>query len=227
VPASWKAFYDTQVVGVWLLLVPTAAFLLRLATRGWAPGPGVEPYAARWVRIWTIVFAVAAIADPIATGIFAVPMLPFVLLGDFRVFALLIPVMEPGRSRASALLEAAAWTVPVPLLAIGIVKTMAFALGNEPPASTLWMTYEAAFAGLAVFFATRVVPRRVGIERGPVRRYAVAVMAFVVVYYVLWVASDALVASGVDAGWALRVVPNVLYYGVLVPFAYWRFFGRL
>jgi hypothetical protein len=80
---------------------------------------------------------------------------------------------------------------------------------------------------LAVFFATRVVPRRVGIERGPVRRYAVAVMAFVVVYYVLWVASDALVASGVDAGWALRVVPNVLYYGVLVPFAYWRFFGRL
>jgi hypothetical protein len=43
-------------------------------------GPGVEPYAARWVRIWTIVFAVAAIADPIATGIFAVPMLPFVLL---------------------------------------------------------------------------------------------------------------------------------------------------
>jgi len=227
VPASWKAVYDSQAVSVWLLVVPTVLFLGRLAVRGWAPGAGVEPYAARWVRIWTVVFALAAIADPIATGIFAVPFLPFVLLGDFRVFALLIPVMEPGRSRAGALLEAAAWTVPVPLLAYGIVRAKALATGVEPPASTLWMTYEAAFAGLAVFFAARVVPHRVGIERPAVRRYAVAVMAFVATYYLLWFASDALVARGVDAGWALRVVPNVLYYGVLVPFAYWRFFGRL
>ena len=226
-PASWKAFYDSQAVGVWLLVAPTVVFLVRLATRGWAEGAGVEPYAARWVRIWTIVFAVAAIADPIATSIFAVPMLPFVLLGDFRVFAVLIPVMQPGRSRASALAEAAAWTLPVPLLAWGIVRAKTLATGIEPPESTLWMTYEAAFAGLAMFFATRVVPRRVGIERAAVRRYAVAVMAFVGVYYVLWLASDVIVARGVDAGWALRVVPNVLYYGALVPFAYGRFFGRI
>jgi hypothetical protein len=51
VPASWKAVYDSQVVGVWLLLVPSVLFLGRLAWRGWAPDPGVEPYAARWVRI--------------------------------------------------------------------------------------------------------------------------------------------------------------------------------
>ena len=226
-PASWKAVYETQVAGVWLLLVPSVLFLARLAVRGWAPDPGVEPYAARWVRIWTVVFAIAAIADPIATGLFALPLVPFVLLGDFRVFALLLPVMQPGRSRAGALLEAIAWTLPVPLLALGIVRAKALALGIVPPESTLWMTYEAAFAGLAVFFAARVVPHRVGIERPAVRRYAVAVMAFVATYYLLWFASDALVARGVDAGWALRVVPNVLYYGVLVPFAYWRFFGRL
>jgi hypothetical protein len=227
VPASWKAVYETQVAGVWLLLVPSVLFLARLAVRGWAPGPGVEPYAARWVRIWTVVFALAAVADPIATGIFGLPLAPFVLLGDFRIFALLLPVMQPGRSRAGALLEAVAWTVPVPLLALGVIRAKALALGVEPPGLTLWMTYEAAFAGLAVFFATRVVPRRVGVERPAVRRYAVAVMAFVTVYYVLWGASDVLVARGVDAGWALRVVPNVLYYGVLVPYAYWRFFGRL
>ena len=226
-PASWKAVYDSHAVSVWLLLVPSVLFLARLAVRGWAPGDGVEPYAARWVRTWTVVFALAAIIDPIATGLFGVSLVPFVLLGDFRVFALLLPVMQPGRSRASALLEAVAWTLPVPLLALGIVRAKALALGVAPPESTLWMTYEAAFAGLAVFFATRVVPRRVGVERPAVRRYAVAVMGFVAVYYVLWLASDVLVTVGVDAGWALRVVPNVLYYGVLVPFAYWRFFGRL
>ena len=44
-PASWKAVYDSQVVGVWLLLVPSVLFLGRLAWRGWAPGP-VSPFAA-------------------------------------------------------------------------------------------------------------------------------------------------------------------------------------
>ena len=50
-PASWKALYDTPVVGVYLLLVVPVVFLGRLAARGWVPGPGVEPYAARWVRV--------------------------------------------------------------------------------------------------------------------------------------------------------------------------------
>lgn len=224
-PATWKGLYDTQVVGVYLLLVVPVLFLGRLAVRGWTASAGVEPYAARFVRTWTIVFALASIADPIATGLFGVPLVPFVLLGDFRVFALILPVMQPGRSRLIALAEAAAWTLVVPAIAFGGIRAVALLHGAEPPGVLLWITYETSFALLTVFLLVRVVPARVGVERLAVRRYLRSVLAVVLAYYVLWVAADVVVLRGHDAGWALRVVPNLLYYGAFVPIAYARFFA--
>jgi hypothetical protein len=226
VPATWKALYDTQAVGVYALLVLPTLFLARLATRGFASAPGIEPYAARFVRAWTIVFALASIADPIATGLLGWPLMPWVLLGDYRVFALVLVVMEPGRARASALVEAVAWTLPVPLVAYATLRAMSLVAG-EPPAATLWIVYETSFALLTLFLMARVVPRRVGIERAPVRRYVRAVLGFVCAYYVLWVTSDVLVMTGHEWGWGLRVVPNLLYYGAFVPFAYFRFFREV
>ncbi len=223
-PASWKALYDTNVVGVYLLLVVPVVFLGRLLARGWRLGPGVEPYAARIVRVWTIVFALASIADPIATGLLGAPLAPFVVLGDFRLFALVLPVMQPGRALASVLVEAVAWTAVVPAIAFGTVRLATIVLG-EPPGVLLWIVYESCFAALTIFVTTRIVPRRVGVERLPVRRYLRAVLAMVVVYYALWVASDVLVLRGHDVGWGLRVLPNLLYYGAFVPFAYDRFFA--
>jgi hypothetical protein len=51
------------------------------------------------------------------------------------------------------------------------------------------------------------------------------VLAFVCAYYVVWTTADALVLRGHEWGWGLRVVPNVLYYGAFVPFAYTTFFA--
>jgi hypothetical protein len=224
VPASWKALYDSQVVGVWALLVLPALFFVHLVTRGFAAGPGVEPYAARFVRIWTIVFAALSIADPIATGLLGVPLVPFVLLGDYRVFALVLVVMQPGRSRAIALAEAAGWTLVVPAIAFGTTRAVGALAGPLPPV-TLWIVYQTSFALLTLALMGRVVPARVGIEREPVRRYLRTVLAFVCVYYVLWTTADVLVLRGHEWGWGLRVVPNLLYYGAFVPFAYARFFA--
>jgi hypothetical protein len=224
VAASWHDLYRTQAVGVYLLLVVPVVFLGLLLARGIARGGGVEPYAARFVRAWTIVFALASIADPIATGLFEIPFVPFVLLGDFRVFALLLVVMQPGRTRTRALLEAVAWTLLVPPVAWGTFNALT-ALRGPAAGQTLWLVYEAAFAILAVFWLVRVVPARVGLERAAVRGYVRAVLGFVCLYYVLWATADVLILGGRDAGWGLRVVPNVLYYGAFVPFAYWRFFA--
>jgi hypothetical protein len=224
VTADWKALYETPAVGVWLLLAPSVLFLGALAVRGIARNGGVEPYAARFVGVWTIAFALAAILDPIATGLLGWPLYPFVLLGDFRVFALLLVVMQPGRARARALLEAAGWTLVVPVIAYGTFQALN-ALRGPRPDGILWLAYEAAFATLVVFWTARVVPARVGIERPLVRRFARAVLGLVLAYYVLWAAADVLILTGHDAGWALRVLPNLLYYGALVPFAYWRFFA--
>jgi len=43
--------------------------------------------------------------------------------------------------------------------------------------------------------------------------------------YALWAAADLLIVAGFDAGWAVRLVPNQLYYAWYVPFVYWRFFS--
>ena len=223
-PASWKALYDSHVMGVWALAVLPALFLIGLATRGFRIEPGVEPYAARFVRGWAIVFAVLAALDPIATGFLGWPLPPFVLLGDYRVFALVVVVMQPGRSRAVALAEAAAWTLVVPALAYGATQAVGRLEGPLPPV-TLWIAYQTAFALLALALIARLVPARVGIEREPVRRYVRAVLGFVVGYYVLWTVADVLVLRGREWGWGLRIVPNLLYYGAFVPFAYWRFFA--
>src|SRR5689334_424904 len=99
-----------------MLAVLPALFLLHLALRGFSIASGVEPFARRFVRGWAVACAVLALVDPIATGVLAWPLLPFVLLGDYRVFALVVVVMEPGRSRASALVEAAGWTLVVPIV---------------------------------------------------------------------------------------------------------------
>ena len=53
-----------------------------------------------------------------------------------------------------------------------------------------------------------------GVRRAPWLR---SVSRFVVLYYTLWASADAiLLATGSDLGFALRVVPNVLYYGGLI-----------
>lgn len=222
--AGWKALYETPAVAVWLVVVPSVLFLGALAVRGIARDGGVEPYAARFVRLWAIVFALEAILDPVATGLLGWPLYPFVLLGDFRVFVLLLVVMQPGRPRVRATLEAVAWTLVVPLLAYGLFQTLNAIRGPQAE-GILWLAYETAFAILTVFWMARVVPARVGIERVRVRRFARAVLGLVLAYYLLWATADVLILTGHDAGWALRVLPNLLYYGALVPFAYWRFFA--
>ena len=223
-PATWKALYESPTQGVWALVVLPALFLGWLAVRGHRPGGGVEPAAAGFVRRWAVVFALVALVDPIATGLLAWPLLPFVLLGDFRVFALVLAVMRPTRARAAVLLEAAAWTLVVPAFAYGTMRLVEAVAGAQAP-TMLWIVYEVGFIVLADTLVVWLLPRRIASERGPARRYVRAVLGFVVLYYSLWALADVLTLNGLDLGWALRMVPNQLYYGLFVPFAWFRFFS--
>ena len=223
-PGTWKALYESPTQGVWALIVLPALFLGWLAVRGHRPGGGVEPAAAGFVRRWAMVFALVALVDPIVTGLLAWPLLPFVLLGDFRVFALVLAVMHPTRARAAVLLEAAAWTLVVPAFAYGTMRLVEAVAGAQAP-TMLWIVYEVGFVVLADALVVWLIPRRTGPDREPARRYVRAVLGFVVLYYSLWALADVLTLNGLDLGWALRMVPNQLYYGLFVPFAYFRFFS--
>ena len=91
----------------------------------------------------------------------------------------------------------------------------------------LWMLYEAGFFGLCVALSRRWIPNTLGDDVKATAKvaYLRALFGYSAAYYALWLGADVLIVVGeLDLGWAVRIVPNQLYYAFWVPFAYWRFF---
>jgi hypothetical protein len=218
-PGPFEAFYRSDLQGLWALLVAPALFL---AVRPWLRErtAGADPRAAGFVRAWTTVFALETMVDPLAIALAGAPMLVFVLLGDFRVFALWLGVMRPERPLGRTLFEAAAWTLVVPLVAWPLSRLLDAGWGPLPE-QLLWLIYEVAFTGMALWWAIRRIPAR----RPVAERFLRATAWYVAAYYALWALADVCILAGLDVGWALRVVPNQLYYAFWVPVVWWSFFS--
>jgi hypothetical protein len=228
---SWGAFYQSDLQSVWALLPVPALFLVYAAARGRARAAASQRTDARTVLVYSVVFALEALLDPLANGPLAralslspaartAVMLAFVLLGDFRVFAL---VFLLARERRRALLRAALCTIVVPALAGGFHFGLARRLLPGAPEQALWLVYELLFTGVALGLRGRVVPFLTRAEPEGHRCFLRGALLYVAAYYGLWAASDLLILSGVDAGWALRLLPNQLYYAFWVPFVFLRF----
>lgn len=216
--ASWHDVYYAAWQQPWALLVAPFAFLV---WRGVAapPGPGALPDAKPFVVAWSWIFALETLLDPIATGPLAKAIgsdrassalgLCFVLLGDFRIWWLAFALAAPRRGLRPALLATAA----VPLFAWLATQGLGLAFGALP-GQALWLVHESAFVALAA-----------SVARCQSDRFVRALLAYASVYYALWAASDVLILAGVDEGWLIRCVPNQLYYGLTLPFVWWRFFS--
>jgi hypothetical protein len=232
--ASWRAFYESDLQGLYaLLLVPSLWLAWRLA-RGRPAAPGVHPPAAAFVDAFALTFAVQTLLDPLATGPLARTLgghapralgLAFVLLGDFRVFLLVAHLAGARCALGPALREAALLTPVVPLAALGAEKALS-ALAGPLPGQALWLLHETAFLGMVAFLRRRVIARRGASAPPALQAYLRAVTAYVAVYYGLWALSDALLLAGAEWAWGLRVLPNQLYYALFVPYVSARFFAR-
>jgi len=212
---SWHDFYYGAWQQPWALLVAPLAFLVFRAV-GAPPRAGAIPAAAPFVVAWSWIFTLETLLDPIATGPLAQALgagtvlgVAFVLLGDFRIWWLVFGLAEPRRGLRPALLATAA----VPVFAWLATQSLVASLGALPEQG-LWLVHESAFVVLAAV-----------ISRRQTHRFPRAVLAYAAVYYALWAACDLLILVGIDAGWLLRCVPNQLYYGLTVPFVWWRFFS--
>jgi hypothetical protein len=241
--ASWQALYASDAQAVYALCAIPIAFLIVLAVDATRMPPhvaAVEPRASAFLRAWAVVFTVETIVDPIAggpllrwlgvadrPGAMAVVFL-FVLLGDFRVFALIFGVVARHAATpvGPALAEAAAWTFVVPVATVIVHRAATAALGPLP-SQALWLIYELGFLVVALVLWTRVIPARVPASAPHVRAFLRAAVAYVIAYYALWALADVLtLATGADVAWALRMIPNQLYYALWVPFVYWLAFAR-
>jgi len=233
--STWRELYQSEAQAVWSLWVVPAAFLLYLAANRRLPPASVEPRAVAFMRAYALCFAVETMLDPLAGGpllrwlgiaggmLPTVVMVCFVLLGDFRVFFLVLALLAfargtPRLPRVAA--EAALWTLVVPVVAVAGEATLR-AVAGALPAQSIWLVYELTFVVMAFVWRRMIVPARTPENRPRLRAYLRAVLAYVIVYYALWALADVLImAGGLDAGWALRIVPNQLYYALYLPFVY-------
>lgn len=214
---SYAELYDSFIQHPLLLWVGALLGVLVALSR-----PGLS----RSVRWFCVALAVVSVVDAWLTtthipGIgrlsgAAASLVPlaFVLMGDLRYFFFIESARSDGTlvASSSALARACAWTLVVPL---GSQLVLTASSSHDPRA--LFLVYETLFVVLSGSIATLYLPRR-----SDALRWTRRVTGFVIGYYALWAASDAIIlTTKADVGFLLRVVPNVLYYGGLVPMLAW------
>lgn len=233
---SWHAVYYSDLQSLYALLVVPIAYLAWRLTAGFDERLAAVPRAAGFVSGLTLFFAIETMIDPIATGPFlkldfirdtlASTLIPFlfVLLGDLRVLLLAIGVARPERSLRQNLDWAAGTALIVPIIA-GIGFALTSWIWPDVHSQVLWMLYEFGFLALCIFLARVWVPRNVPNDPA-LTAFLKAIFGYSAAYYALWWVADVLiVVADLDLGWAIRIVPNQLYYAFWVPFVYWRFFN--
>jgi len=239
---TFLEFYKSDLQSVYALCVVPLVFLTFLLVSPAARAAARSSEAPRlFLYVYCVVFALETILDPIATGPFlgwlgagdsalgtAIP-LTFVLLGDFRVYLLifgLARLAQRAGALAPAFLEAAAWTLIVPVVAYTLDSTLHHA-NPDLPEQTIWLFHELAFLSVAIWLRVAGIARRVPASEVALRRGLKEVAGYAAGYYALWATADVLImVFALDVGWALRVIPNQLYYGFYLPFVYFQLSSR-
>jgi hypothetical protein len=206
---------------------------LLFAPAGRAPASKRDA-STRFVYRYSLLFAAETILDPIATGPLTrwlgvgdsaagtAILLTFVLLGDFRVYLLIFRLAQIERPLGEAIGKAAAWTLVVPFFAYSADYALHSAIGGLP-SQTIWLIYELAFLSIALWLRRRGIAARAASANTNLRKRLEAVAGYVAIYYALWATADVLIlVFGLDAGWALRLVPNHLYYSFYLPFVFFQ-----
>ena len=214
---SFEAFYNGAVHHPGQLWAVAAAATLYAATRR-DLDPGLWRYCVALGAL-SVVDAWLTSSEPYGLGPLdgaaasAVPLF-FVIAGDLRFLVLALAATPDGRlPLAPARLAAAAGlSLVVPIVSQLVVWALPDSLAS---ARALYLVYELLFFALAAALAAA----HPNLRRAPWLR---DLSRFVMLYYGLWAAADVwILATGSDLGFALRLVPNLLYYGGLIAAIAW------
>jgi hypothetical protein len=212
----FQAVYESPLFHPVLFWIGGAAFVVALARR--------MPF----LYAYLVVFVLEILADATLTGPWspvpgiralatAVPLV-FVILGDARYFVL-VERARAGRLDARAIGVATGFSFLVPIASWLPQLAWPDAFGDT---RRVFLLYEVMFVILAA--AMRAwLPRRLARTGADddARRWAIRTTEFQLAQYGLWTVSDLLILAGFDAGFALRLVPNAMYYVLFLPFVAW------
>jgi hypothetical protein len=211
----WQALYDSpwHHPAVAWLAVAVGAFAL--ASR------------QRFLVGYLILFGLEMAADALASAPFThlpsgaatVLAVAFVIAGDFRLFLVVERCVSPSKRTWGGVLRPLGLSLVVPIgsTAIRLLVPAVAATGRLQ-----FLAYEGLFVVLALAMRFVVLPRRLADRDAETRRWALDLTTFVLVQYALWVLADLLLLGGFAPAYALRIVPNLMYYALYLPFVYAR-----
>jgi len=218
----FKEFYDAPWQFPWAVSLIPGLFLIYLQVKCMSISSSSKSGAIDlFVRRWCLCFSLTSILDATLTSSLVSPFLTpslslgvcifFVLLGDFKIYFLIWRLRSDRQSSIES--AAAAFAISIGVLCVDSIFVK---IGT--PIATIWLLHELFSVATISLVGAIVVPQKEEDEssnsRSMIRRN---VLIMFTSYYVLWATSDILVANGFDAGWALRIVPNFLYYSFTIP----------
>ena len=177
-----------------------------------------------FVDVWGAAFALTTLADAVLTsklsplGASTAVAVFFVILGDFRLFLLSERAARPRGPVFTAARRALGFAFLTPVLQHGAAFLLPQTFAGKELRFT-FLTYEIICLVVLALYA------KLGAREGDDDDVTLGnrVVGFFALQYLLWIVADAsilFVPSLRDLGFGLRLVPNVMYYGVFVPLGY-------
>jgi hypothetical protein len=145
----------------------------------------------------------------------------FVLIGDLR-FIILLAFLLYGQKKLpdlasfsldGSVLKPAVIFVMFDSLLIRAIEFAKPGIFAEPRYK--FLTYELIFFALTFLWIFAVMPQKDIAE--PERKFLKRAAIPVFIFYGLWPLADILILKGIDFGYALRVIPNITYYCLFLP----------
>lgn len=212
--ADFKAIYDSGYHHPLVCYLACFAFLCWLVPKL----PFLQGYTLSFLFCIAADATVTGSASPLSASspAYTVFSVVFVVLGDFRYFLLCERITRP----ADPFQRVLRFAVPVSLLLpviMGLLHRTVLATAND---RAFYAVYESAMVVFVFWLArSRFSKRPVPPE---VRAYLREVHFLFAGLYAGWALCDVLILNGVAVAHVLRIVPNVLYYAVFVPFVFMR-----
>jgi hypothetical protein len=211
---DWQAVYDGPIHHPGLAFAFCLALLLRLVWR--FPASAMRRVLGVLVADTALDALFTGALAPVSGTLARVLAVAFVITGDCRFWVLVLRFRVPGTTWTRAALRAVplSFAVPVATAIAILARPDVFSGPGGYRLKPIFLAYESLWcAFLCVLLLTRFVSRRAAPAFG---WYLTRLVLLWLVMYGLWVLCDVLLLFG--HGWALglRMVPNVLYYGVFL-----------
>lgn len=210
----WQAIYNSPWHHPFASWLATGALALWLWLRGQSLWPRLRAFVgvfalemaldAWWTGGWAPVPASHPLSQPLA--------ILFVILGDYRFFALVELQRSPG---ARGWLVGLGWTMVVPLLHGLCIRLFPHLFADL---RVVFLAYEVAQAAVVGLWWRQ---RGAGLPE-QVRPWLAAVTTFELAQYLLWATADVVILAGLEVGHGLRLLPNLMYYAGFLAFVVWR-----